>query len=157
MLTRNLFTTEWRKSDPTICTGVMRLAECGCGTDATKGLALPDAAKAISEAVIPPPPDSTQSVAFRGFPLGTWSGADQLPDGCRYTAGKESNSKPSQTQVVCKLTAQDVLDGASDLKDLCRAKYGNNVVVHVPLPAAAISCMPPAGAMCSTQPWVVTE
>ncbi len=31
MRTYELFTTEWRRSDPTICTVPMRMEECGCG------------------------------------------------------------------------------------------------------------------------------
>ena len=160
MLIANLFQTEWRKSDPTICAGMMRVAECGCGTPATKGLPLDAAAEALANALLPPPPALTSQVLLRGFPLGTWSGMSELPQGCRYVSGKESNGQASQTTVACKLTAQDLLDNAndltlSDMKDVCGAKYGNDVVVHIPIPTAALSCTPPEGAMCSAQPWNV--
>lgn len=35
MRTYELFTTEWRRSDPTICTAPMKLSECGCNLEVT--------------------------------------------------------------------------------------------------------------------------
>jgi hypothetical protein len=163
MLDSSIFHTEWRKSDPTICTAAMRLGECACGTDASKVLPPAAAARAVAEALIPPPPRKTQDVVLRGFPLGTWSGLQNLPEGCRYASGKESSGQPSQTLVACKLTAGDILGSLGkglklgDLKDVCRGKYGNDVVVHIPLPTSALSCSSPQGATCSAQPWDVTR
>ena len=62
------------------------------------------------------------------------------------------------TGIPCDLTSTDVLNGAADIKERCRAKYGNNVVVHVPIPSAVIVCTPPANVdyTCGDTPWVVT-
>ena len=46
--TANLFGTEWRRSDPTICAGALRAAECGCGVKGAPELTL-------DEALIPTP------------------------------------------------------------------------------------------------------
>jgi hypothetical protein len=142
----------WRRSDPSVCAAIMRLAECDCGLDVTgDGIADP---VNLAEALIPPQP-TAEGVTFRGFPLGTWSGQDELPGGCRYVEpGDRSN-----TVVSCDLTAGDLLASASDPKGRCREKFGDNVVVHVPIPADKIVCEPDRttqyGATCSSEPWVV--
>ena len=65
-----------------------------------------------------------------------------------------------QNLVSCDLTATDILGNPEDPKQKCREKYGDNVVVHVPIPAEAISCTPPADSLltdtCGEQPWVIT-
>jgi hypothetical protein len=152
-----LFQTEWRRSDSAVCVAGGRLVECGCGVD-TDGDGIADITdpKEISLALIPRQPLASGETTLRGFPLGTWTGADELPSGCHYA----NTGDASQTLVTCDLTATDVLAGAADVKERCRAKYGNNVVVHVPIPAAAVVCSPPEGgqysATCGDIPWVVT-
>jgi hypothetical protein len=126
----------WRKSDPTICAGVMRLAECGCGL---KG------GGDVAEGLVP--------TTRRGFPLGTWSGMQELPEErCRFVDPGDG----SQTVVSCDILANDLLNSKNDPKGLCRSKYADNIVVHIPVPGEAVSCKPPAGAECSETPWVIT-
>jgi len=132
-----LFGTEWRRSDPTICTAAMRAAECGCGVD-TDGDGKPNLTQVddIARALVPRPVSG--SVALRGFKLGTWSGANALPAGCRFL----DTGDQSQTVVACNLTGSDVLSSQTDVKGKCREKYGDNVVVHIPIPSTAIVCAP---------------
>lgn len=133
-----LFKTEWRRSDPTICAASMRLGECGCGVDTdADGVADITDPMAIAQALVPAP--RGDDVPLRGFRLGTWSGASELPSGCRYV----DTGDDSQTLVGCDLTAADLLASSSDPKNRCREKYGNNVVVHIPVPSAAVVCNPP--------------
>ncbi len=146
------FGTGWRRSDPSVCAVANRLRECGCAAPGvTNGTELGDA-------VLPPQPRDGQGgdVTFRGFPLGTWDDAKGLPPGCRYgDYGDGSN-----TLVLCDMTAADVFGHLNDPKEACRAAYGNNVVVHVPLPAAAITCNPPdgpVGAGCGEVPWNIGQ
>jgi hypothetical protein len=159
MMTYNLYRTEWRKSDPTICAAAMRLTECGCNSPRTVGLDAQTRAKVIARALIPL--QSTRQVTLRGFPLGTWTGMNQLPADCEYVStGNEASGAESHTIVQCKVTGDDLLTGASDMKEACRRKYGDNVVVHVPVPQALVSqatCTPPDGKTCSSMPWVVAQ
>jgi hypothetical protein len=157
LLDYKIFQTEWRKSDPTICTASLRLKECGCNTAASAMLPPSQQPAAIATALVPTPPKDSRQVKLRGFPLGTWSDPNGLPAGCQYVNIGNESTGPSHTIVSCNLTANDVLLGSADLKQSCRVKYGDNVVVQIPIPAAAISCKPPAGATCSAQPWVVTQ
>ena len=154
-----LFGTEWRRSDPSICTASMRLGECGCGVD-TDGDGKADITdfSEIARALVPRQPqdvDGESVVTLRGFRLGTWSGASELPAGCHYIDIGED----TQAMVGCDLTAADVLTSAADPKARCREKYGDNVVVHVPIPAAAIVCEPepntPFSDSCGDRPWEV--
>jgi hypothetical protein len=150
----DLFQTEWRRSDSAVCVAGGRLAECGCGVDTDgDGVANITDPKEVAFALVPPQPNSDGSVSLRGFPLGTWSDASELPAGCRYVDVGDG----SQTMVACDLTGSDLLASASDPKGRCREKYGDNVVVHVPVPSAAVVCAPPAGAeeSCGAMPWVV--
>jgi hypothetical protein len=157
MLDYQLYGTQWRKSDPTICAAALRLTTCGCNTAATATMDADTRASALASALAPAPPTDPTQVVMRAFPLGTWSGQDQLPAGCEYVdVGVEANGQPSRAIVSCRLAADDVLNYAGDLKEQCRRKYGDNVVVHVPLPADAISCSPAAGVTgCDGQPWVM--
>jgi hypothetical protein len=133
-----LFKTEWRRSDPTICMASMRLGECGCALDVDQdGVADITDPLEIAKAVVPKP--SNGEVPLRGFKLGTWTGAQELPAGCRYL----DTGDDSQTIVGCDLTATDLLSSASDPKDRCREKYGANVVVHIPIPSELVLCNPP--------------
>lgn len=151
IMVSELYGTEWRRSDPAVCAAAMRLAECGC--------ALPEGADVPTSLVPPQPvvdPDTgDEQITFRGFPLGGWTGVGNLPSGCRYaTLGDESH-----TVVVCDLSANDIINNASDLKRRCVEKYGLDVIVHVPIPTDAITCSPPEGGTyadtCSAQPWVI--
>jgi hypothetical protein len=159
MKSYSLFGTEWRRSDPTICAASARLAECGCGVDTTgDGVADITDPKGVALALVPPQPVldemNNPTVTLRGFRLGTWTGARELPAGCRHV----DTGEDAQTLVACDLTAGDVLVSASDPKNLCREKYGDNVVVHIPVPTKAVVCKPPAGGYtnsCGLMPWVI--
>ncbi len=148
--TANLYGTEWRRSDPAVCAAAVRMRECGCS--------LADGADLASTLIPPQPHDGDEGeVEFRGFPLGSWSGFDKLPPGCSYVNLGDS----SQTVVTCALSGADVIDHASDLKRRCIDKYGNDLVVQVPIPQGAVTCDPPEdGAYtdtCTDTPWVVTQ
>jgi hypothetical protein len=140
MLNAEINDTAFRKSDTTVCAAVVRLSECQC--------AVPDG---------PTLPELISSPDARGFPLGTWSGPAELPAGCRYAELGDD----SHTVVTCDLTATDVLDWKMDLKGRCQTKYADNVVVHVPMPAAAgVTCTPDESSSeyagtCSATPWVL--
>lgn len=130
--------TQHRKSDNVICAASVRLAECGCAvTDGTP----------LSEALAPP--------TDLGFRLGGWSGATELPSGCRY----EDVVEGGHTLVVCDLTGAEVLQNAAELKSYCRDRYADDVVVHIAVAADAIVCAPPEGGPyaddCPTYPWVL--
>jgi hypothetical protein len=134
-----LFCTEWRRSDPTICAGALRAAECGCGVDTdADGKADVTDIPGIARALVPRQPQDG-AITLRGFRLGTWSNADGLPSGCRFM----ETGDQSHTVVACNLTASDVLSAQTDVKGKCREKYGDNVVVHIPVPTDAIVCTPP--------------
>jgi len=130
--------TEYRKSDNTVCASALRFAECGCdagGADVAEGLSHP---------------------GQLGFQLGGWEGPDVLPSGCRY----ERVSADAKQVVTCGLTAAEVLDNATELKHYCATKYADDVVVHVSVPADALSCSPdvsadPYAATCGEEPWNV--
>jgi len=157
MLVADIFGTEWRSSDPQICAASMRLGECGCtlagDPDADLGFALVPPLDAQME--------RAGGIIFRGFPLGTWSGLGELPIGCEYKdIGLETNGEPSRTIVTCPITGQELLTNKADPKGFCRDKYGDDVVLHVPVPKGAIECNPPEEGIfshtCSEMPWVVT-
>ena len=151
------FGTEWRRSDSAICAATMRLHECGCGVDTDgDGVAdITDPAE-LGTALVPPQPQDGE-ITLRGFPLGTWSGASELPASCRYA----ETGDDSQTIVLCDLNASDLFANANDMKGVCRSKYGDNVVTHIPVPAAAIVCEPNAEkrftANCGAMPWVIGD
>jgi hypothetical protein len=159
-LTDLSFFTEWRRSDPSICAVSGRLSECGCGVD-TNGDGKADITDPLQIAlgIVPPQPekgpDGKPIVKLRGFRLGTWSGIDELPAGCRFL----KTGDDSHTLVSCDLTASDLLASQKDPKGRCREKYGDNVVVHLPIPAAALVCTPPAdgqySASCGVRPWEI--
>jgi len=150
----DLFQTEWRRSDPSVCAAAVRLSECGCGVDTDGDGAADITAKGeIARALVPKQPRNAP-ITLRGFPLGTWSDADELPNGCRFV----NTGDASQTLVACDLTVGDLI-GKPDLKQVCREKYGDNVVVHVPVPEAAIVCTPDPDDQytdsCGQLPWVI--
>ena len=129
--------TEYRKSDNTVCASALRLAECGCYLTLRVDL-----------------PSGLSQKGKLGFPLGGWAGQDTLPAGCRY----ESVTAGSKQVVTCELTAVEVLDNASELKSYCAERYADDVVVHVPVPAAAVRCEPSPeqdtyASTCSEEPW----
>ncbi len=131
--------TEHRKSDTVLCTAAMRMAECGCESSTPTSLM-----------------EMLSPKTYRGFPLGSWARADALPPGCEYLDIHDD----SQTLVACALSAADVLRGTNDVKQICREKYGPDVVVHVPFPAGSIRCdkakgNPAHNSDCPARPWVV--
>jgi hypothetical protein len=150
MVTAQLYGTQWRRSDPQVCAAAIRMVECGCG--------LPDGAD-VPTSLIPPREDQVDAdgnpaLTLRGFALGTWSDPKSLPLGCRFVETGEQG----QNIVSCDLTAADLLVSTDDPKGKCRDKYGDNVVVHVPIPENVITCTPPAEGlynMCLATPWVV--
>lgn len=146
MEVQGIFGTGWRRSDPSVCAVINRLDECGCSVP---GVARAD----LPTAIIPPQPRPDGSITLRGFRLGTWDNAEGLPAGCKYLETGDT----SHTLVSCDMTASDVLANLNDPKEFCRRNYGPNVVVHVPLPKAAITCKPDkrtsAGKTCGAIPW----
>jgi hypothetical protein len=145
----------WRKSDPSVCTMAMRIAECGCSINLQDGngesrvldLAKPTDLELARELFVPE--------SRRGFTLGTWDGVGQLPSGCRYvrtgdpqtvTVGDVTVEDPfaDQTIVACDLKASHITSAtAKDPKEACRTVYGEEVVVHVRAPGpglATLSC-----------------
>jgi hypothetical protein len=156
-----MFNTEWRRSDPTICAAAARLFECGCGI---AGKTVSQIAQAIVKSKTPGVPEVPFS---RGFRLGTWNDPENLfDDRCRYVDTGDN----SHTIVACQLTATDLLKGSAktDVKQLCRDNFAFNVVVHIPLPVSVkpdgsldtpIVCKPPAGKphtnTCGKIPWKI--
>lgn len=138
MLNDAINDTAFRKSDSTACVAAVRLAECGCSLPAGADLAV-----------------ALSPWERRGFPLGSWADPNGLPPSCRYVDLGDA----SHTVVACDLTAADLLDYASDPKGRCAEKYADNLVVHVPLPAAELKCAPDAAVpyadTCSDYPWVL--
>jgi len=141
MLDADINETEYRKSDTTICSSMMRLSECGCTTTGTT--------TRLEELISPNDK--------RGFRLGTWSNMNALPPSCHYVElGDQSN-----TVVACDLNASDLVAGAADVRAYCQDKYADNVVVHVPVPTANVTCDPAKStsqfaSTCSATPWVLT-
>jgi hypothetical protein len=172
-----LFGTGWRRSDPSVCAVANRLRECGCTADGLdEAIAeyqarnptvqlkefgrvafntltpVAQAAIVLGDIVVPPQPAGHGPITKRGFELATWDDREGLPPGCRYGATGED----TQSIVLCDITAGDLIANANDPKEFCRATYGNNVVVHVPLPADAIRCSPPdtpEANSCGSVPW----
>jgi hypothetical protein len=146
MQVQKLYGTGWRRSDPSVCAVINRLDECGCSVPGVTREQFPTA-------VIPPQPTPDGKITLRGFRLGTWDNAEGLPPGCRYL----DTGDTSHTLVACDLTASDVVQNLNDPKEACRRTFGPNVVVHVPLPKAAIKCSPnkktSAGKTCGAIPW----
>jgi len=141
-----LFNTQWRRSDSSICAAINRLAECGCSVPGVT------TNTQLAHALLPPvsSPDHR-----RGFRLATWDDAQGLPPGCRYAATGEEGFL-----VECDMTASDLLANANDPKEFCRATYGQNVVVHIDVPRAAITCTPPdtnEAKTCGMWPWNIGE
>jgi hypothetical protein len=149
MATNGLFGTEWRRSDPSICAAVNRLRECGCTAPGV------NTAADLGRAVVPRQPGPDGELTLRGFALGTWDDKTGLPPGCRYAdTGEDAN-----TSVICDLTAADLVANLNDPKEACRSIYGGNVVVHVDLPAGALSCEETDvfGQACGAMPWNIGD
>jgi hypothetical protein len=154
----------FRKSDPSVCTAAMRIAECGCSVTVagkTKKLDLKNATDVatLKELFIP--------TERRGFTLGTWDGIGQLPNGCRYVrlgdaasykiAGiSVTDANVDQQIVACDLKASHIMEAtAKDPKEACRATYGEDIVVHVRFPTpetATIKC-DTTKPKCAGAPW----
>jgi len=141
----------WRKSDPSVCTMAMRVAECGCqvsvktSTGGTKKLDLAKASDlALAKELFVPK-------GRRGFALGTWDNPEGLPAGCRYIETGDPQSikingvtipdkLAGRTIVACDLKASHLTAAtAKDPKEACRATYGDEVVVHVRAPGPEIA------------------
>jgi hypothetical protein len=152
----------WRKSDPSVCTMAMRVAECGCSVS-VGGRKL-DVKKAADLETLR---DLFVPEGRRGFTLGTWDGMGQLPTGCRYVRTGDSQKiegngwsvddpNADQTIVACDLKASHITAAtAKDPKEACRLAYGDEVVVHVRAPvaeAATISCTSTEES-CQGAPW----
>lgn len=155
---------EWRVSDPTIATVGAVLGQCGCFAELPDGTKVTDA-QALANAVIPPKGHYGDGSLLRGFRLGTWDDPKGLPSGCRYVGhdADEAGGLPdTQTLVECDITAGDLASTttAAEVKDFCRQKFGDNVVVHVPLPGDILKCEPPEGAPAYCQgatPWTLDD
>jgi len=152
----------WRKSDPSVCTMAMRVAECGCSVSVGgKKLDIKKSAdlETLRDLFVPE--------ARRGFTLGTWDGIGQLPTGCRYvrtgdptsisgTKWSVNDPNADQTIVACDLKGSHITAAtAKDPKEACRLTYGDEVVVHVRAPTpemATISCTSTEPS-CQGAPW----
>lgn len=136
MLNAEINDTQWRKSDSIICSASARLADCGCSVDD---------GTPFDKALVPQ--------QTRGFVLGGWEAIDTLPSGCRYLDDGDN------TVVACGITATEVINNSYEVKELCRQKYADDVVVHVSVPPEAVSCSPdlsqPYTDSCSEEPWVL--
>jgi hypothetical protein len=110
-------------------------------------------AKQLGQAVVPPPSSANR---LRGFKLATWDDTHGLPPGCRYA----NTGEDAQALVLCDITSADLLQNRNDPKEFCRATYGSNVVVHVPIPREAITCTPPQNMIaqgCGMFPWNIGD
>jgi len=152
----------FRKSDPSVCTMAMRIAECGCSiTTNGKKLDLSRPADlALAEELFVP-------TSRRGFTLGAWDGIGVLPAGCRYvrtgdakttTVGTQTvpDANGDQNIVACDLKASHFTAAtAKDPKEICRQVYGDEVVVHVraPDPALATLSCDTTKPKCAGVPW----
>ena len=136
--TGELHTTAWRKSDTIICSSAVRLDECSC-----YAIDFDREDIRLEEALV----DKT----VRGFTLGTWSGADDLPGGCRRI---ETPDK-TRSLVSCDLTALELVNAMAEVKEACRSKYAENIVVHVELPLDLLFCPEQPDDNCSKQPWIL--
>ncbi len=155
-IAKDLYQTHWRSSDSQICSTSMRLVECGCSVGGDESIDL--------EVALIPSIEEQQAkggIFYRGFPLGSWEATDTLPSGCEYVEiGKEFDGKASQTIVTCDLSAADLLKRPEDPKELCRQKYGEDIILYLPIPKDALQCDPPKEGRysehCSEMPWVVS-
>ena len=152
----------WRKSDPSVCTMAMRIAECGCSVS-VGGRKLDIKKSADLETVR----DLFVPEGRRGFTLGTWDGMGQLPSGCRWVKTGDptriegngwaiDDQNADQTIVACDLKGSHISAAtAKDPKEACRIAYGDEVVVHVRAPvaeAATLSCTSTEES-CKGAPW----
>lgn len=176
-----LFGTGWRRSDPSVCAAANRLRECGCTAtglnqaieeyksnndihqlaefgrqEFTNFPPVAQAALVVGDILLPHQPAADGTITKRGFELATWDDRKGLPPGCKYAATGEE----AQSLVLCDITAGDLLQSRTDTKEFCRATYGNNVVVHVPLPVSALSCSGgdgPEADSCGNLPWNIGQ
>jgi hypothetical protein len=141
----------WRKSDPSICTMTMRIAECGCQVEVKQPAGASRTLDFSGTTALPPDDLALAKELFiptsrRGFTLGTWDGIGQLPTGCRFVKmgdptritinGVEiDDPNADQTLVACDLKGSHITAAtAKDPKEACRQTYGEDVVVHVRAP-----------------------
>jgi hypothetical protein len=152
----------WRKSDPSVCTMAMRVAECGCSIkvgDKTLDLSNPADLATAEDLFVPE--------TRRGFTLGTWDNMGALPTGCRYvrtgdatelqgTGWSANDPNADQTIVACDLKGSHLTTAtAKDPKEACRITYGDEVVVHVRAPTPEMATMTCASTeeSCQGAPW----
>jgi len=149
-----IFQTGWRRSDPSVCAGVMRIAECGCGLAETGSIV------DLVDAVLPSPDQQLEKdgkITMRGFRIGGWTGVgdEHLPAGCEYVRTGDDAS----TIVRCALSGAELLDNSQDIKEHCRNRYANDLTVNVPIAAEAVACNPPEDGLyagtCTENPWVL--
>jgi hypothetical protein len=157
----------WRKSDPSVCTMAMRIAECGCKINIKNSTGKSRVLDLKKDADLELARELFVPESRRGFTLGTWDGMDKLPTGCRYIATGDSTKisvngasvtdpLAANTIVACDLQASHITAStAKDPKEACRTTYGDEVVVHVRAPdpgLATLSC-DTSKPQCKTVPW----
>ncbi len=166
MMCGNVPCEPYRKSDPSVCTLSMKIAECGCKInvkESTGGEFRPlDMTKSGDAAIAM---DLFVPNGRRGFTLGTWDGIGKLPQGCQYVRMGDpwsimvggipfNDPNADQTLVVCELKASHLTTTMKDPKEACRKVYGEEVVIHVRAPdpsIATITC--DTSRKCDLPPW----
>ena len=143
----------FRKSDPSVCTMAMRIAECGCTLNVKDASGSTRALNLANKTDLALAQDLIVPSSRRGFALGTWDGIGQLPAGCRFvrtgdpqtvTVGGITVADPNADQniVACDLKGSHITAAtAKDPKEACRATYGEEVVVHVRAPTADLATL----------------
>jgi hypothetical protein len=156
----------WRKSDPSVCTMAMRIAECGCSINVETGSGQ-RALNLKNDDDLATAEDLFVPEGRRGFTLGTWDNIGALPTGCRYVKAGDPTSITvggrifedqfaDQTLVACDLKASHITAAtAKDPKEACRQAYGDDVVVHVraPDPTVATLKCDMTKPQCAGTPW----
>jgi hypothetical protein len=143
----------WRKSDPSVCTMAMRVAECGCSINIKDSAGKSRKLDLAKEGDLDLARELFVPHSRRGFTLGTWDGIDRLPAGCRYVSTGDAatvsvngvtaaDPVAGQTLVACDLMGSHVTQStAKDPKEACRQAYGDEVVVHVRAPVAELATL----------------
>ncbi|MBX3162799.1 MAG: hypothetical protein KF773_42950 [Deltaproteobacteria bacterium] len=143
----------WRKSDPSVCTMAMRVAECGCSVNVKDEAGASRKLDLAKEADLEVARELFVPHSRRGFTLGTWDGVERLPAGCRYVSTGDAKTVTvngvtapdpvaDQTLVACDLLASHLSAAtAKDPKEACRQAFGDEVVVHVRAPMAELATL----------------
>jgi len=157
----------FRKSDPSVCTMAMRIAECGCQVQMADGSGGMRTLDLSTENDLALAKEMFVPHGRRGFTLGTWDNLAGLPTGCRYvrtgsptqfTIGGIQVDDPNADQnvVACDLKAAHITAStAKDPKEACRQTYGDDVVVHVRAPSPELATLrcDTSKPKCSGAPW----